>query len=154
MAVSLLNEQTRPVRTAALRRAARRLLAAEGMANAEVSVVLSDDAAVHDLNRRYRGMDKPTDVLSFSQREQTAEGPPLPDLPGMPPVLGDVIISVDTAARQAAEHSVTLEEELALLTVHGILHLLGYEDETETGAQQMRLREQAILQGNTDNESC
>jgi len=124
------------------------------MANAEVSVVLSDDAAVHDLNRRYRGMDKPTDVLSFSQREQTAEGPPLPDLPGMPPVLGDVIISVDTAARQAAEHGVTLEEELALLTVHGILHLLGYEDETETGAQQMRLREQAILQGNTDNESC
>ncbi|HZT42099.1 MAG TPA: rRNA maturation RNase YbeY [Chthonomonadaceae bacterium] len=149
-----MNEQTRPVRTAALRRAARRLLAAEGMANAEVSVVLSDDAAVHDLNRRYRGMDKPTDVLSFSQREQTAEGPPLPDLPGMPPVLGDVIISVDTAARQAAEHGVTLEEELALLTVHGILHLLGYEDETETGAQQMRLREQAILQGNTDNESC
>ena len=123
------------------------------MANAEVSVVLADDAAVHALNRRYRRMDKPTDVLSFSQQEPAAEGPPQPDLPGMPPVLGDVIISVDTAARQAAEHGVTLEQELALLTVHGILHLLGYEDETEAGAQQMRLREQAILQGNTDNES-
>ena len=153
MAVSLLNEQTRPVRTAALRRATRRLLAAEGMANAEVSVVLSDDTTVHALNRHYRGKDKPTDVLSFSQREQAREGPPLPDLPGMPPILGDVIISVDTAARQAAVHGVTLEQELALLTVHGILHLLGYEDETEAGAQQMRLREQAILHGSADNES-
>src|SRR5579871_3724148 len=116
MAVSLLNEQTRPVRTAALRRAARRLLADEGMADAEVSVVLSDDATVHALNRRYRGKDRPTDVLSFSQREPAAEGPPLPEVPGLPPVLGDVILSVDTAARQAAAHGVTLEEELALLT--------------------------------------
>ncbi|HLV79017.1 MAG TPA: rRNA maturation RNase YbeY [Chthonomonadaceae bacterium] len=135
------------MRTAALRRAARRLLADEGMADAEVSVVLSDDATVHALNRRYRGKDRPTDVLSFSQREPAAEGPPLPEVPGLPPVLGDVILSVDTAARQAAAHGVTLEEELALLTVHGILHLLGYEDETEAGAQRMRLREQAILQG-------
>jgi len=117
------------------------------MANAEVSVVLADDAAVHALNRRYRGMDKPTDVLSFSQREPAAEGPPQPDLPGLPPVLGDVIISVDTAAHQAAEHGVTLEKELALLTVHGILHLLGYEDETEEGAERMREREREILSG-------
>lgn len=111
-----------------------------------MSLVLSDDATVHELNRRYRGIDKPTDVLSFALSEQNAGGPPVPVLPGMPPVLGDVIISVETAARQAAEHSVTLEQELALLTVHGILHLLGYEDDTEEGAQQMRVREQAILQ--------
>jgi len=117
------------------------------MADAEVSVVLSDDATVHALNRRYRGKDRPTDVLSFSQREPAAEGPPLPEVPGLPPVLGDVILSVVAASRQKAAHGVTLEEELALLTVHGILHLLGYEDETEAGAQRMRLREQAILQG-------
>ena len=63
----------------------------------------------------------------------------------MAPLLGDVIISVDTAERQAVAHGVTLEQELALLTVHGILHLLGYEDETEDGAEQMRIREREIL---------
>ncbi len=67
--------------------------------------------------------------------------PPPPHIPGTPPLLGDVIISVDTAIIQAETHGFTLEQELALLTVHGILHLLGYEDETEEGSQQMRERE-------------
>lgn len=147
MTVSLLNRQSLPVRTTLLRRAARRLLLAEGMKDAEVSVLLSDDAAVHDLNRRYRGYDKPTDVLSFSLRENRADAPPPPALPGLPVTLGDVILSVDTAARQAQAQGVSLEQELALLTVHGILHLLGYEDETEEGAERMREREQEILMG-------
>ncbi len=69
----------------------------------------------------------------------------MPALPGQPVLLGDVIISLDTAERQAAAVGITLEEELALLTIHGILHLLGYEDETEAGAEKMRLRERAIL---------
>src|SRR4029453_11463943 len=109
MAVSLQNTQTRPVRTSALRQAARRLLQAEGLAKAEVSVLLADDATVHDMNHRYRGCDKPTDVLSFAQRDQRAGAPPLPSIPGMPPPLGDVIISVDTAARQAEANGVPLE---------------------------------------------
>jgi probable rRNA maturation factor len=97
------------------------------------------------MNRAYRGSDKPTDVLSFAQSETLGDAPPPPALPGEPPLLGDVVISVDTAIRQAETHRVTLEQELALLTVHGILHLLGYEDETEAGAAKMREREREIL---------
>jgi probable rRNA maturation factor len=59
--------------------------------------------------------------------------------------LGDVVISVDTAERQATEHRVSLEQELALLTVHGMLHLLGFEDETEAGAREMHRRERELL---------
>ena len=97
------------------------------------------------MNRHYRGYDKPTDVLSFAQRDALPDAPPPPTLPGMPSLLGDVVISIDTAERQALTHGVTLEQELALLTVHGILHLLGYEDETDEGTAQMRLREREIL---------
>jgi probable rRNA maturation factor len=145
MAVSLLNTQSRPIRTSALRQAARRLLQAEGCPKAEVSVLLTDDAAIQAMNLHYRGYDKPTDVLSFAQRDQVADAPPPPDFPGTPALLGDVIISVDTAVRQAEMHGVSLDQELALLTVHGILHLLGYEDETEEGAERMRVREREIL---------
>ncbi len=69
----------------------------------------------------------------------------MPDFPGSAQILGDVVISVDTAQRQADKHGLKLEFELALLTVHGILHLLGYEDETEAGAALMRDKECEIL---------
>ncbi len=110
-----------------------------------MSVVLTDDDTVHQLNLQYRGFDKPTDVLSFAQLDQIAGAPLLPDVEELPLLLGDVIISVDTAARQAETHHVTLEQELELLTVHGILHLLGYEDESDDGAELMREREKAVL---------
>ena len=106
---------------------------------------MTDDATVHALNRQYRGYDKSTDVLTFSQQETAADAPAPPRAPGMPVHLGDVVISVDTAARQALEHGVTIEQELALLGVHGMLHLLGYEDETEVGAQAMHCRERELL---------
>lgn len=144
MAVFLVNAHPLPIRTTPLISLARRVLKQEGPPRAEVTIRLTDDAEVHELNRRYRGYDKPTDVLSFAQRDQMADAPPPPDLPGMPTILGDVIISVDTARKQAATQSVTLEEELSLLVVHGILHLLGYEDETEEGAEQMRVREREM----------
>ena len=112
---------------------------------AEVSVLLTDDATVHALNRDYRGYDKPTDVLSFAQNDLHPDAPPMPTFPGEPMLLGDVIISVETAQRQAEKHGLTLEFELALLTVHGILHLIGYEDETEAGAALMRVKECEIL---------
>src|SRR5262245_8156445 len=145
MTLSLRNTQSHPVRTTPLRQAARRLLRETGLPRAEVSVLLTDDATIHELNRAYRGYDKPTDVLSFAQEEHPADAPPMPTLPGEPPLLGDVVISVDTAIRQAETHGVPLEQELALLTVHGILHLLGFEDETEAGAAKMREREREIL---------
>ena len=145
MAVLLRNDHPLPIRTMELRRAARRALAAEGLARAEVSVLLSDDTVVHALNLQYRGYDKPTDVLSFAQRDSLPGSPPPPSVPGRPSVLGDVIISVDTALRQAEAHGVELRQELALLTVHGVLHLVGYEDDTEEGAELMRVRERQIL---------
>ena len=145
MAVLFQNDTPRRAPTASLRRAAQRLLREEGPARAEVSVLLTDDATVHAMNRDYRGYDRPTDVLSFAQQDTIPGAPPMPTLPGQPVVLGDVIISLDTAERQANALGITLENELALLTVHGILHLLGYEDETEAGATRMRVREQAIL---------
>lgn len=128
-----------------MRAAARQALRAEGAESAEVSILLADDPTVHALNRDYRHQDKPTDVLSFSQREsRDAHAPPPPAGLG-PEILGDVVISVDAAARQAQQFGVTLEDELALLAVHGILHLLGEEDETEEGAERMRTKETAVL---------
>ena len=145
MAIRLQNEQSRPVRTTPLKQAVRRLLVSEGHARAEVSVLLTDDATVHSMNLEYRGMDKPTDVLSFALNDLLPDAPVAPSIAGLPPMLGDVVISVDTAMRQATQHNLSLDTELALLAVHGVLHLLGYEDETEAGAEQMHRREHEIL---------
>jgi len=117
--------------------AAQSLLAQVGRAGAEVSVLLTDDPGIHALNREWRGIDRPTDVLSWPQEEA-------PALSGED-ALGDVAISLDTAARQAAARGWALEDEVALLLVHGILHLLGYEDDTEEGAESMRAVETHIL---------
>jgi probable rRNA maturation factor len=122
--------------------AARKLLAVAGRPQAEVSVLLVDDARIQELNRDWRKQDKPTDVLSWPQEaagERTLVGPQQPD------ILGDVVISVDTAVRQAQRRGWSLADETALLLIHGILHLLGYEDETEAGAEAMRKVERGLL---------
>lgn len=108
----------------------------------EVSVVLSSDEYIHELNRQYRGKDCPTDVLSFALNEgeevEVIDGPE-------EVLLGDIIISLDTAARQAEEYGHSLERELAYLTVHGMLHLLGYDHMNEEEKQEMRQEEEHIL---------
>jgi probable rRNA maturation factor len=103
--------------------------------------MLTDDAALHELNRTYRGVDAPTDVLSFAQSEGGEFA--LPE--GEAPHLGDVIISLDTARRQAAEYGLALQDEVSHLLVHGVLHLLGYGHEQPEDAQIMRTHEDAIL---------
>jgi probable rRNA maturation factor len=108
----------------------------------EVSLVLADDEYIHTLNLQYRGKDCPTDVLSFALNE--GEEPEVIDGPEEV-LLGDIIISVETAARQAAEYGHSLERELAYLTVHGILHLLGYDHMTEEEKQEMRHEEEHVL---------
>ena len=119
----------------------RKSLQVEGYArSAEISIVLMDDEQIHELNRDYRGIDRPTDVLSFSQ----VEGMPVESFEERVS-LGDVVISVETAARQAEARGGTLEDELDLLVAHGMLHLLGYDDETDDGAEEMRERERKIL---------
>ena len=97
----------------------------------EISVVLCDDSFIQELNAAYRGLDKPTDVLSFAQDD--------PDL------LGDIVISLPTAARQAEAAGWSLDNEVALLGIHGLLHLLGHDDETEGGAWQMQAQTDAAL---------
>jgi probable rRNA maturation factor len=125
-----------------LERVAERALEAENVAKpAELSVMLADDATVRELNHRYRDTDAATDVLSFSQ----AEGDDFAQPEGTAPHLGDVIISVDTARRQATEFGVPLQDEVAHLLVHGVLHLLGYDHEAPDDERVMRLREDAIL---------
>src|SRR5262245_29483484 len=103
---------------------------------AELSLALVTDPMIHALNRQYRGKDKPTDVLSFPLADEI-----------QPSVLGDVVISVDTTARQAQQHGHSLGEELQILLIHGILHLLGYDHEVSRGESiRMRRKEQEILQ--------
>lgn len=100
----------------------------------EISVRLAGDNVMADLHERWMGISGPTDVLSFPQDDpcQPATGAP---------TLGDVILSVDTAERQAREHGLHLEEETMLLAVHGTLHLLGYDDLDEAAFAEMRARE-------------
>jgi probable rRNA maturation factor len=121
---------------------ARKALRTERVeAPAELSVLLADDPTVRALNRDYRSTDAPTDVLSFAQSEGESFASP----PGAVRHVGDVIISMDTAARQARQHRLELQDEVSHLLVHGILHLLGYDHEQPDEAQVMRAREDAIL---------
>ncbi|MHC1746444.1 MAG: rRNA maturation RNase YbeY [Negativicutes bacterium] len=111
--------------------------------NAEVSIVLADDAYIQELNCQYRGKDMPTDVLSFALNE--GEEPEIIDGPEEN-LLGDIIISLETAQRQAVDYGHSLERELAFLTIHGFLHLLGYDHEQEEQRQAMRAEEERILE--------
>ena len=114
------------------------VLEALGLAAAELSLSLVRDAEIRRLNRDYRGKDRPTDVLSFSLREgEFAE---------VSTALGDVVISLESAARQAAEHGLTLAEETDRLLVHGILHLAGYDHEVSPREEQrMKRKEREML---------
>ena len=115
-----------------LRRAIEAALHSEGVTprSVEVSIALVNDDAIRNLNASYRGIDSPTDVLSFSQEAEVA-------IPGMPKLLGDIVISVDTAAQQAIAGNRSLDEEAAHLAIHGLLHLLGYDDATAKGYEEM-----------------
>ena len=106
-----------------------------------LSIVITDDDEIHALNRDYRQVDRPTDVLSFAAMEDDGFiGPP-----DETPYLGDIIISFPTAARQAPEHGHSASAELALLVVHGVLHLLGYDHGEAHEQAQMWARQTAIL---------
>ena len=115
---------------------------------AEISVVLADDDYIHQLNRQYRGKDRPTDVLSFAMNDHCA-GEHEPEIAEAPDdieiLLGDIVISLETTARQAEEFVHSLERELAYLTVHGMLHLLGYDHEAEAERAEMRQEEEHVL---------
>jgi probable rRNA maturation factor len=102
----------------ALKSAMRKLLASVDQRDAAISVTLVDDASIRTLNREHRGKDKPTDVLSF---------PLEPEPFSHERLLGDIVISIDTARRQAADYDAPLQRELERLMIHGLLHVLGHD---------------------------
>ena len=122
---------------ARLDRQARAILSNAGEASAELGILFVGDQRMRSLNRQYRGKDRTTDVLAFAMREAPHSSSSL---------LGDVVIAVPTAVRQAKEGQRSLDEELTILLVHGILHLCGYDHErSEKEARRMQRRERMIL---------
>lgn len=141
------------VSPAGVRRRAEKMVARLGMKGVELSIGLVDDAAIHELNRSFRHKDKPTDVLAFPMLDALPKAPrpkrkagekragggalELPELGGVSGLLGDVIISIETARRQARENSRPLVGEVTMLLAHGLLHLLGYDHQTDAEEREM-----------------
>lgn len=127
-------ERPLPIPPKRLRALLAELLKSEEVApEVELSLVFCDDPFIHQLNRDYRGKDRPTDVLSFPQDLESG-------------LLGDLIISVPTASRQAEAGGRSLAEEVEWLFLHGCLHLLGYDDETDEEAEEMNRRARLVLE--------
>ena len=124
-----------------LRRLAAEVLSQEeAKGKTELSLIITDDEAIRELNRRFRGVDAPTDVLAFG----TGTEEHFVSAPERPPYLGDVVISYQRALAQAEELGHAVAEELKLLVIHGILHLLDYDHQEEDAARKMREREERI----------
>ncbi len=154
--VSIADPFTASVSADRLTAIARRVLEAEAVPPAELSIAITDDETVRALNREYAKEDAVTDVLSFSQRE----GEEFVSPPGGVPPLGEVIIAYPQAARQTADPStghstklrtgsgraaVSADEEIARLLIHGVLHLLGYDHAEAEAERRMRAREEELL---------
>jgi len=156
--VEVFEEFRAALKTQTVRTLARRALSAAAPdATTTLSVVIADDATVHDLNKRYRGLDEPTDVLSFSFRHEGgyygdgpresewAEGAEFVLPPGEAEGIGEVVISYPQTVRQAAEQGKTPEQELAFLLAHGILHLLGHDHEEADERRVMEAEQERLL---------
>lgn len=116
---------------------ARQLLEALGERDAALSLSFVDDAHIRELNRLHRGKDKPTDVLSFPLAAADPAN-------GVERLLGDVVISVDTARRQAADYDASLEAEINRLLIHGVLHVMGHDHEETAERDRMRAEERRL----------
>ncbi|TJV22146.1 MAG: rRNA maturation RNase YbeY [Mesorhizobium sp.] len=120
-------------------RAVKAAFAETGVAGrSELSLVFTDDAHIRTLNAGWRGKDKPTNVLSFPALPFVQGGP-------LPPMLGDIVLAAETVAREAALEDKPVENHITHLVIHGLLHLLGYDHETDTEAEAMEAVERAAL---------
>ena len=126
-------DKTRIVRYAKL------VLREMGESGVELSLLFVNDPYMRRLNQRYRHVDSRTDVLAFSMRE--GQG-----IPRNSPILGDVVISTETAEREAKKRKIPIQKEMLLYLAHGILHLLGYKDETLRDRKKMMLKQQQLLE--------
>jgi probable rRNA maturation factor len=124
----------------------------EGLTGGEVDLTLVDDEAIRELNLAYRGLDKPTDVLSFADDGESEEDDIVYEVESLDEVvpgeglLGDIVISMPRAQEQATEFGHSLERELGFLFVHGILHLLGYDHQDRASEKEMIGKQEAALQ--------
>lgn len=114
--------------------------------DAEVSVTFVSNKEIQEINKEYRGKDQPTDVISFAMEELGDGEIPVMGI-DLPRVLGDIIISLDRAKEQAEDYGHSLQREIGFLTVHGFLHLLGYDHENENDEKKMFSRQNDILAG-------
>jgi probable rRNA maturation factor len=131
--IAITNEQSQAVDEDRLRRAASLVLAAEGIQSATISIAIVDDPTIHRLNREYLRHDFPTDVLSFVLDRTDSD------------LDGEVIVSADTAAATAKSFGWATADELLLYVLHGMLHLVGYDDQDPQGLAGMRDRERCLL---------
>lgn len=146
MNVFVTDEQTVPVDLALIRHLAESILRHEGYpADSEVTVMLVGDVDMAGYNERFMDRTGPTDVLAFPL--ETVQPGEVPErLPGDPPIsLGDVIIAPDYVRRQAIENDTEFGDELALMVVHGILHLMGWDHADDGQAEEMEARERELL---------
>lgn len=141
MQVSIVSHrEPEPLNFEAFERLARFVLEMEGVPDeTELSIALVDDEEMARLNKQYRDIEGPTDVLSFGCDE------PCPTPSDEPVMLGDVVIAPEVAGRQATDLGHTIERELDILLIHGVLHLLGYDHEAPDDAGAMAAREAALL---------
>jgi probable rRNA maturation factor len=160
IAVFVADEQTgHPVDNIRWVRLAENVLEAEGVqGDAELSVLFVDEQSIADLNSRFLGKEGPTDVLAFPIDEEPPDSGRSPDSGGsgpgylptepadMPLLLGDVVICPAVAERNAPQHAGTYDDELALLLVHGILHLMGRDHADDDEAETMEARERELLE--------
>jgi len=134
------NQSQHPIDTSKFESQINQVLEKLGETDCELSLLLTNDEEIQTLNKTYRDLDKATDVLSFPQDEDAVNE-------SGNVLLGDVVISVETAARQAKEHHLSFNEELILLTIHGILHLLGYDHgRSPQDARIMQDKTQAVFE--------
>lgn len=152
LSIEILHEDIEPVSPSLLELLEQCLQAAAQRedVSGEVVVTLVSNERIHQLNREYRGVDRPTDVLSFAMNE-AGEGEMdiyvvEEEIDEFPNMLGDIVISLPKAQEQANEYGHSLERELGFLAVHGFLHLLGYDHGTEEEEKEMFARQEEILQ--------
>lgn len=146
MTVFVADEQDADIPVDALKELAELVLEHEGYpSDTEVTVLFVDDDAITGYNERFMGREGPTDVLAFPLEELQAGVAPAPPRSGPPLHLGDVIIAPDKVSRQADERGVAFDDELSLMVVHGVLHLMGWDHPDDDLAERMEAKEADIL---------
>ncbi|REK20654.1 MAG: rRNA maturation RNase YbeY [Actinobacteria bacterium] len=148
MSIFVADEQAETIDLPGLRSLAELVLSEEGYpSDAEVTLLLVSDAEMSSYNARFLDRDGPTDVLAFPVEDLRPGVVPDVDTNGPPLLLGDIIIAPSYISRQAEEYGVSFEDEISLMVVHGLLHLLGYDHQSDDEAEEMENRERQILAG-------